>query len=141
MQRAQRLLHKTAIVTGGAKGIGLAVAQALGAEGAAVVVSDVDDAAAGAAVQALTAQGIAARYTRCDVSRKDQVESLVASTVESLGGIDILVANAGASSAAVRAHTAVRQVAAATGWALPNGCSSTWQAQQPQQWQTAAQGS
>lgn len=95
MQRAQRLLDKIAIVTGAAKGIGYAVAQSLGAEGAAVMLSDIDDQAAEAALAKLTEQGIRARYTHCDVSRKDQVLHLVQQTVEQLGGVDVFVANAG----------------------------------------------
>lgn len=95
MQRAQRLSDKIAIVTGAAKGIGLAVAQALGNEGAAVMVSDVDDSAAQSAVNSLKQQGIRAEYTHCDVSKKDQVQQLIQQTVQQLGGIDILVANAG----------------------------------------------
>eukprot|EP00882_Tetradesmus_deserticola_P001996 GHRQ01002141.1.p1 GENE.GHRQ01002141.1~~GHRQ01002141.1.p1 ORF type:complete len:264 (+),score=115.03 GHRQ01002141.1:151-942(+) len=100
MQRAQRLADKIAIVTGAAKGIGLAVAQALGDAGAAVMVSDVDDSAAQQAVNSLKQQGIRAGYVHCDVSKKDQVQQLVQQTVQQLGGVDILVANAGIVKAA-----------------------------------------
>ncbi|KAF6254965.1 hypothetical protein COO60DRAFT_1537787 [Scenedesmus sp. NREL 46B-D3] len=100
MQRAQRLADKIAVVTGAAKGIGLAVAQALGQEGAAVMVSDVDDIAAQQAVDSLLQQGIRAEYTHCDVANKDQVQQLIQQTVQQLGGVDILVANAGIVKAA-----------------------------------------
>jgi NAD(P)-dependent dehydrogenase (short-subunit alcohol dehydrogenase family) len=69
--------------------------QALGNEGAAVMVSDVDDSAAQQAVNSLKQQGIKAEYTHCDVSKKDQVQRLIQQTVQQLGGVDILVANAG----------------------------------------------
>jgi NAD(P)-dependent dehydrogenase (short-subunit alcohol dehydrogenase family) len=69
--------------------------QALGNEGAAVMVSDVDDSAAQQAVNSLKQQGIKAEYAHCDVSKKNQVQQLIQQTVQQLGGIDILVANAG----------------------------------------------
>jgi NAD(P)-dependent dehydrogenase (short-subunit alcohol dehydrogenase family) len=62
-----------AIVTGAARGIGFAIAQSLGKEGAAVVVSDVDDTAAAAAVGNLQEQGIKASFIHCDVSNSEQV--------------------------------------------------------------------
>lgn len=62
------------------------------------MVSDVDDSAAEQAVTKLNQQGIKAIYTHCDVSRKEQVQHLIKQTVEQLGGIDIMVANAGVQS-------------------------------------------
>jgi NAD(P)-dependent dehydrogenase (short-subunit alcohol dehydrogenase family) len=59
------------------------------------MVSDVDDAAAEQAVNNLTQQGITALYTHCDVSNKAQVQNLIQTTVQKLGGLDIVVANAG----------------------------------------------
>lgn len=97
---ARRLLNKAAVITGGAKGIGLSVARALGREGAAVLLGDVDDAAGAAAVAALSEDGINARYQHCDVRAKTQVQSLIASAVSMLGGVDVLVANAGIVRAA-----------------------------------------
>lgn len=91
----QRLLHKVAIVTGAARGIGYAIAQSLGKEGAAVMVSDMDDTAAAAAVAKLKQQGISASFCHCDVASSDQVQQLISHTTQQLGGVDILVANAG----------------------------------------------
>jgi len=95
LAKMQRLLKKVAIVTGAARGIGYAIAQSLGKEGAAVMVSDVDDGAAASAVSKLQQQGISASYTHCDVSNSEQVQQLITKTVEQLGGVDIMVANAG----------------------------------------------
>eukprot|EP00878_Enallax_costatus_P014234 GHUV01014889.1.p1 GENE.GHUV01014889.1~~GHUV01014889.1.p1 ORF type:complete len:149 (+),score=39.14 GHUV01014889.1:220-666(+) len=91
----QRLVDKIAIVTGAAKGIGFAVAQSLGRDGASVMLSDIDDSAADTAVSRLSEQGIKAVYTHCDVSKRDQVQHLISQTVQQLGGVDIMVANAG----------------------------------------------
>jgi NAD(P)-dependent dehydrogenase (short-subunit alcohol dehydrogenase family) len=89
-----RLADRTAIVTGGAKGIGAHYSQALAAEGAEVLIADIADGAALAAE-------IAARHGRnattsmvCDVSDEGQVKSLVAAAIERFGKIDILVNNA-----------------------------------------------
>lgn len=64
---------QVAIVTGAARGIGYAIAHKLGQEGAAVMVSDVDDVAAAAAVSNLKQQGISASFVHCDVSSSEQV--------------------------------------------------------------------
>jgi NAD(P)-dependent dehydrogenase (short-subunit alcohol dehydrogenase family) len=89
-----RLAGRTAIVTGGAKGIGRHYVEALAAAGAEVVIADV------ASGSALAAE-IAARHGRnatlsvtCDVSNEMQVKGLVATTIERFGKIDILVNNA-----------------------------------------------
>lgn len=78
----------------------LLAAQCLGKDGAAVMVSDIDDPAAQQAVSQLSQQGIKASFTHCDVSKKDQVQNLISQTVQQLGGVDILVANAGVHQAA-----------------------------------------
>src|SRR5436190_17644482 len=89
-----RLAGRTAIVTGGAKGIGRYYSQALAAEGAEVMIADIADGAA-------LAEEIAAKHGRnattsmtCDVSDEEQVKHLVAKTLERFGKIDVLVNNA-----------------------------------------------
>ena len=62
-------------MTGAARGIGYAIAQSLGREGAAVVVSDVDETAALASVSNLKQQGIHAAFVHCDVADSQQVSS------------------------------------------------------------------
>lgn len=87
-----RLKGKTAIVTGGAQGIGAAYAKALAEEGAAVTVSDVLD--TGEAVAAITSAGGKALGVNADVTDNNSVADMVAQTVGEFGGVDILVNNA-----------------------------------------------
>jgi len=84
-----RFEGRTALVTGGAKGIGAATAEHLASEGAHVVVADFDDAAA-----AETAERIGGRAIRCDVTSRADVEAAVALAADS-GRLDVLVTSAG----------------------------------------------
>ncbi|MEP6666533.1 MAG: SDR family oxidoreductase [Nocardioidaceae bacterium] len=86
--------NKVAIVTGAARGIGKACAIRLLADGAAVVIADIDaDALAATAAEIGPADRVHAQVT--DVSSKEQVDMLVAGAVAHFGGIDIMVNNAG----------------------------------------------
>lgn len=85
---------RTAVVTGGAQGIGLAIAERYVAEGARVVLGDLDLAATEAAVEKLGGHEVATAV-RCDVTRADDVEALVAAAVERFGSLDVMVNNAG----------------------------------------------
>ena len=84
---------RVALVTGAAQGIGRAVAQALGQAGAKVALCDLGDEAA----EALAEAGPGAVYYRCDVTDQEAVEQTVDRVVEELGGLHILVNNAGIS--------------------------------------------
>lgn len=87
-----RVEGKVAIITGAAKGLGAADARRLAAEGAIVVLADVDDAAG----EALAAEiGGSASYRHLDVCKEAEWEKLIAETVGRLGRLDILVNNAG----------------------------------------------
>jgi NAD(P)-dependent dehydrogenase (short-subunit alcohol dehydrogenase family) len=92
-----RLDGKVALVTGGSRGLGLQIAEALGEAGAAVAITARREEGLTLAVQRLEAQGIQAMTTRCDISKNDDVESAVAQVLTKLDRIDILVNNAGAT--------------------------------------------
>src|SRR3954454_11749316 len=79
------------LVTAGAGGIGLAIARAFVAEGARVHSCDVDEAALGA----LASSDPAISQTRCDVSDRAAVKKLFDEAIAKLGGLDVLVNNAG----------------------------------------------
>ncbi len=83
---------RTAIVTGGAMGIGLGIVRRLHEAGANVVVADVDDAAAQEAVDAL---GDRACAVHADVAVETDIPPMIAAAVDTFGGLDILVNNAG----------------------------------------------
>jgi NAD(P)-dependent dehydrogenase (short-subunit alcohol dehydrogenase family) len=87
-----RFANKTAIVTGAARGIGLACARRFVAEGAKVLIADIDDKAGAAAAQAF---GAAAHYFHCDVGDAASVTAMIKEAETTFGGIDILVNNAG----------------------------------------------
>ena len=89
------LTGKVAVVTGSGRGLGLAYAQALAAAGASVVVNDIDEAVAEAAVKSITEAGGKAVAVGCDVSKADQVTAAVERVVSELGAPTILVNNAG----------------------------------------------
>jgi len=85
--------NKVAVVTGGASGIGRAVAMRFAQEGArAVVVADLDLAGAQAVAGEIGEQALA---VRCDVSREADIQALVAATRERFGQVDIFISNAG----------------------------------------------
>lgn len=86
-----------ALVTGGSRGLGLQIAEALGEAGAKIMLTsrkaaDLEDAAA-----ELQAKGIDARWSAADAAKPEDVQRVVAETMERLGRIDILVNNAGAT--------------------------------------------
>jgi NAD(P)-dependent dehydrogenase (short-subunit alcohol dehydrogenase family) len=87
-----RLSGKTAVVTGGAQGIGRALATRLAQDGAAIVLADIEEAAA--AAQALSAAGHRARGVAADVTSSEDLARVVAEARAAFGGIDILVNNA-----------------------------------------------
>ncbi len=90
-----RFQDKIAVVTGGASGFGEAIAKCFAAEGASVVVADVDEAGGKEVTAAICESGGAAIFVRVDVSQADQVKAMIDAAVEQFGGLDILVNNAG----------------------------------------------
>jgi len=90
-----KLDGKTAIVTGGARGIGLAIARRYIAEGARVVIADIDE---GKGEELATDLGDAVAFQRTDVSQPDDVQAAVDLAVEHFGGLDVMFNNAGVGS-------------------------------------------
>ncbi|WP_150309114.1 3-oxoacyl-ACP reductase [Planctomonas psychrotolerans] len=88
----QRLAGKVAVITGGASGIGLATAQRFAAEGATVVIGDVDETTGRAA-----AQSVDGLFVRVDVTDEEQVDALFAAANDTYGSVDIAFNNAGIS--------------------------------------------
>lgn len=89
-------LHgRVALVSGGNRGIGYAIASGLGKAGAAIVIGGRDQERSAAALQELTTLGIEARQVQMDVTREADCEGAVEAAVKAFGRLDILVNNAG----------------------------------------------
>src|SRR6478752_3121904 len=86
---------KVAIVTGSGRGLGLAYAQELARQGAAVVINDVDEATAAEAVATIEAEGGRAVAVALPVGPTETAQQLVQTAVDTFGRLDILVTNAG----------------------------------------------
>ena len=92
-----RLNGKVAIVTGAGSGFGQGIAERFAAEGARVIVNDVNAANGEKVAAAIRGSGGNARFVQADVASGPQVQSLLEATVAAFGGLDIVVNNAGIS--------------------------------------------
>ena len=92
-----RLKDKVAVVTGAASGFGAGIAARFAAEGARVVLADVDDDGGRNLAGRIEAEGGQAHYVHADVTRRDQVRAMIEAAVARFGRLDILVNNAGYS--------------------------------------------
>ena len=95
----RQMTGRVAVVTGAAHGIGLALAQALAAEGCRLVLADIESAALIAAADRLRANGVEILAMPGDVSREADLEALAAVTLDAYGAVHILCANAGVTLA------------------------------------------
>ena len=95
MTPSKALAGKVAVVTGGTRGIGLAIARALAEDGASVVVSGRDAARLESAAREIEALGGAALAVAADQSKREDCDRLVDATKERFGRVDVLVNNAG----------------------------------------------
>ena len=87
---------KTAIVTGGARGIGLGIAERLVRDGATVYIADIDEAAARASADALSRCGPGRAFAiGCDVSRRASVDQAVQQVLDEQEHLDVMISNAG----------------------------------------------
>jgi len=88
------LAGRVAVITGGAQGLGFAIAEQFIAEGARVLLGDLNTDDTRAAAQALGGSDVA-RAVACDVTSASEVDRLIAAAMEEFGGVDVMVNNAG----------------------------------------------
>lgn len=89
-----KLKDRIALITGGAQGLGKAIAVAMAKEGARIVICDINETTLPGAVKEIEAQGGPCLGVKCDVSSVDSVQKMFAQTVERFGTLHILVNNA-----------------------------------------------
>ena len=97
VQKLFDLSGRTALVTGGSRGLGLQIAEALGESGAKVLLTSRKAADLEESATHLQARGIDARWIAADASRPEEVERVASDAMQRLGHVDILVNNAGAT--------------------------------------------
>jgi len=90
-----KLANKTAIITGGSKGIGFGCARVFGRHGAQVVIASRGEEAGGEAEAKLRQADVDATFIRCDVTDEPQMRALFDQAVDRLGRLDCIVNNAG----------------------------------------------
>ena len=91
-----QLQDKVTIITGAATGIGSATAVLFAREGASVVIADINEDDAQRTVADIEDEGGSARFVQTDVSEAEDMRTLMERAVEEMGGIDVIVNNAGA---------------------------------------------
>lgn len=94
-ERTELLRGRRTVVTGAGQGIGLAIARAFGDHGASIVIADLDEEKASLAAESLAADGVEAIGIRCDVTVPDDVQGAIDRCLAALGGLDVMVNNAG----------------------------------------------
>ncbi len=114
-----RLAGRVALVTGAGSGIGAAIARRLASEGAAVLVTDIQDEAGAQVARDVNEGGGRAAYAHLDVTSEAEWEAGVAAAVREFGGLDVLVNNAGMGDLAVIEDTSLED------WARTIGIDQT----------------
>jgi NAD(P)-dependent dehydrogenase (short-subunit alcohol dehydrogenase family) len=102
----KQLSDKAAVITGGASGIGLALARRAAAEGMNLVLGDVEEAALATAAAELRGRGAQVTTVKCDVSRAEDVERLAEQTLKAYGGVHLVCNNAGVGGVRAKAWEA-----------------------------------
>ncbi|AHG64569.1 SDR family oxidoreductase [Advenella mimigardefordensis] len=97
IKKAFDLTGRTALITGGSQGLGLQIAEALGEQGARILISSRKSEALQAAQERLSKQGIQVDWVAADNAKDEDIQRLVQEAMSRLGRIDILVNNAGAT--------------------------------------------
>jgi 2-deoxy-D-gluconate 3-dehydrogenase len=95
LSKLTSLYEKTAVITGGARGIGFAITRRLIEAGAVVFIADTDSVEAENALVQFESENIQAHYVMCDVTVETEVKKMVNNTLKKTGSIDILINNAG----------------------------------------------
>ena len=93
--KAKDFIGKVVAVTGGASGIGYALARKFGQEGAAIALADLDELQLKEAVEKLAQESIKAEYFICDVSKVEEIQSFADNAWKTYGHVDVIVNNAG----------------------------------------------
>lgn len=96
MKNKYDLAGKSAIVTGGASGLGESIAVSFANAGAKIVITDINEKAGRALAEKLTNAGKEAVFIKCDITHSGEVQDLIKQTVDRYGSLDIAVNNAGA---------------------------------------------
>ncbi|WP_395376556.1 SDR family NAD(P)-dependent oxidoreductase [Marinicella sp. W31] len=96
---------KTMVITGGASGLGRALATKAAEQGWNIAIADINDEAGEAAAQEIAQKGVKSLYHHCDISQRSDFEKLLTAVLNQFGRVDVLVNNAGVASAGFLSET------------------------------------